>query len=181
MLTEQSYIQKTSDSNNIYGNDDILMTQVLKPYKDHSKYLKSADVVQVSNAQNKELVVGECKFAIPKSCYNIGSSSFNPVEFNIAYNQMMYYVIAKSVKEKMMVPFLGWTIDDFWKKQLPDIYIVNFESNFRRSMLAEQFYGEIEFTNMRLRAGLIYILTKCRYWDGKGGHCDGEVKLAIVN
>jgi len=181
MLTNQSNIQTTFDSNIIHGNDDILMKKVLKPYKTHSKYLKSASVVQVLHNPGQELVVGECEFAVPRSCYNNGSNSFNPVEFNIAYNQMMYYVIAKSVKERLMSPFLNWTMDDFWKKQLPDIYIVNFESTFQRPMLAEQFYGEIEFANVRLRAGLIYILTKCRYWDGMGGHCNGEVRLAIVS
>ena len=181
MLNANISAQNALNLNNTYFNDDTLLTEVLKPYKDHCKYLQSAKVIQESNSKNKERVIGQCKFAIPESCYIDDTGHFNSVEFNICYNQMMYYVIAKSVKERLMTSFQSWTIDDFWVKQLPDIYIVNFESAFRSSMQAYQFWGEIDFTDVRMRAGLMYVITKCHYWDGKGGHCNGKVKLAIIN
>ena len=182
MLKAQDSDQETVKPSSIYvNNDDILLAEVLKPYKIHCKYLKSAEVIQEGDPQDGGCVIGRCQFSIPESCYIDDTGHFNSVEFNICYNQMMYYVIAKSVKERLMASFRSWTMADYWAKQLPDIYIVNFESSFRRPMQSSQFWGEIEFTNIRVKSGLMYIVTKCRYWDDKDGNCSGNVKLAIVN
>ena len=181
MLKIQDSGQETVKMNDIYVNDDILLAEVIKPYKAHCKYLKSAEVIQEGDPQHGGRVIGRCEFAIPESCYIDDTGHFNAVEFNICYNQMMYYVIAKSVKERLIKSFRSWTMADYWAKQLPDVYIVNFESAFRRAMQARQFWGEIELTDIRTRSGLMYIITKCRYWDDKGGNCSGKVKLAIVN
>ncbi|MFB2772492.1 FcoT family thioesterase [Pelatocladus sp. BLCC-F211] len=182
MWIPQNSSKETVKLNSIWvNNDDILLAQVLKPYKAHCKYLKSAEVIQEGDPQDRGRVIGRCEFAIPESCYIDDTGHFNSVEFNICYNQMMYYVIAKSVKERLMTSFYSWTMADYWAKQLPDIYIVNFESVFRYAMQSRQFRGEIEFTNIRVRSGLMYIVTKCRYWDDQGGNCSGNVKLAIVN
>ncbi|NER31346.1 MAG: hypothetical protein F6J89_27955 [Symploca sp. SIO1C4] len=181
MLKIDNLAQDSVALNKIYVNDEILLAEVLKPYKTHCKYLKSAEVIQEGEPQNGGRVIGKCEFEIPESCYIDDTGHFNSVEFNICYNQMMYYVIAKSVKEKLMASFQAWTMSDYWAKQLPDIYIVNFESSFRRAMQARQFWGEIEFINTRIKFGLMYIVTKCRYWDDQGGNCSGNVKLTIVN
>ena len=182
MLKIQNSGQETVKENNIhFNNDEILLEKVLKPYKANCKYLKSAEVIQEGEPQDGGRVIGRCEFSIPESCYIDDTGHFNSVEFNICYNQMMYYVIAKSVKESLMASFRSWTMDDYWAKQLPDIYIVNFESSFRRPMQSSKFWGEIEFTNIRVRSGMMYIVTKCRYWDDKDGNCSGNVKLAIVN
>lgn len=182
MLKFQDSGQESVKLNSIHvNNDDILLAEVLKPYKAHCKYLKSAEVTQEGDPQDGGRVIGRCEFSIPESCYIDDTGHFNSVEFNICYNQMMYYVIAKSVKERLMASFQSWTMADYWAKQLPDIYIVNFESSFRRAMQSSKFWGEIEFTDIRMRSGMMYIVTKCRYWDEKDGNCSGNVKLAIVN
>lgn len=164
-----------------FESDDELLVQVLRPYKANCKYLKSASV----NSQSGR-VTAHCEFSIPESCYIDDTGHLNAVEVNISYNQMMYYAIAKSVKEGLLEGFATWTLDDYWQHQLPDILIARFGGNFRRPINARSFSGEIEFLSVERRSPsggnpLIIADTCYRYWDSAGGRCDGEVKLAIVN
>ncbi|MEN8129659.1 MAG: FcoT family thioesterase [Pseudomonadota bacterium] len=164
-----------------FASDSDLMVRVLKPYKENCKYLKSADVFSEGDPLDGGRVIGRCEFSIPESCYIDDTGHFNSVEFNICYNQMMYYVVAKSVKERLMSSFVSWTMDDYWQKQLPDIFIVNFESSFKKSMKSHRFFGVIEFNKVRKRSGLLFINTACQYWDQNNGSCSGKVNLAILN
>jgi hypothetical protein len=163
-----------------FESDDELLARVLRPYKANCKYLKSASV----SARSGRVTAG-CSFSIPESCYIDDTGHLNAVEVNISYNQMMYYAVAKSVKEGLLEDFTSWTLDDYWRHQLPDILIARFGGNFRRPINARSFFGEIEFLSVERRSPggktLIVADTSYRYWDGEGGRCDGEVKLAIVN
>ena len=164
----------------VYSSDIDLMARVLEPYKTHCRYLINSKVVDNGDPLYGGRVLGLCDFSIPESCYIDDTGHFNAVEFNICYNQMMYYVVAKSVKERLMSSFDSWSLGDYWRKQLPDIYIVNFESAFKKSMKALSFSGEIEFTKVRKMKDLPYINTTCRFWDESGGNSSGKVTLAIV-
>ncbi|RPF36905.1 FcoT family thioesterase [Streptomyces sp. TLI_185] len=163
-----------------YETDEELLPQVLRPYKAHCKYLQSATV-----STRTGLVSARCELAIPESCYIDDTGHLNAVEVNISYNQMMYYAVAKTVKEGLLDEFAGWTLDDYWRHQLPDILIARFSGNFRRPINARSFSGEIEFLSVerRLPGGepLLVADTAYRYWDDAGGRCDGTVKLAFVN
>ena len=163
-----------------YANDDELLPQVLRPYKAHCKYLRSAAV-----STRSSLVSARCELAIPESCYIDDTGHLNAVEVNISYNQMMYYAVAKTVKEGLLEEFAGWTLDDYWRHQLPDILIARFSGNFRRPINARSFSGEIEFLSVERRSPggepLLVADTAYRYWDDAGGRCDGTVKLAFVN
>jgi hypothetical protein len=77
-------------------------------------------------------------------------------------------------------------MDDFWRKQLPDILITRFESCFRRPVNPRRFFGEVTLTRTRSggpnsRSALMLMRTTCRFWDEAGGHCDGNIVLAFVN
>lgn len=163
-----------------YETDAALLPQVLRPYKAHCKYLRSATV-----STRTGLVSARCELAIPESCYIDDTGHLNAVEVNISYNQMMYYAVAKTVKEGLLDEFAGWTLDDYWQHQLPDILIARFSGNFRRPINARAFSGEIEFLSVERRSPggepLLVADTAYRYWDDTGGRCDGTVKLAFVN
>ncbi|GAA0437779.1 (2E)-enoyl-ACP glycyltransferase [Streptomyces luteireticuli] len=164
-----------------FGNDAELLERVLVPYKAHCKYLTSA-TVSVKDGR----VTARCEFGIPESCYIDDTGHLNAVEVNISYNQMMYYAVAKSVKEGLLEEFGNWTLEDYWRHQLPDILIARFGGNFRRPINARAFSGEFTFTSVERRspggsAPMILADTQYRYWDEAGGRCDGEVKLAFVN
>ncbi|WP_215449664.1 FcoT family thioesterase [Streptomyces sp. ATCC 21386] len=164
-----------------YPTDEELLARVLLPYKEHCTYLKSAEVTATGGLSS-----ARCAFAIPESCYIDDTGHLNSVEVNIAYNQMMYYLVAKSVKEGLLAGFEEWTLDDFWRHQLPDILIARFTSNFRRPVNPRDFTGEMEFRSVTRRtpgggSPFLHAQTVFRYQDAHGGRSDGAATLAFVN
>ncbi|MFG2222965.1 FcoT family thioesterase [Streptomyces sp. NPDC048644] len=161
--------------------DPELLAQVLRPYKEHCKYLKSVVVTSVDGD-----VSTQCEFAIPESCYIDDTGHLNSVEVNICYNQVMYYTVAAAVRWKLLADFAGWTMEDYWKRQLPDILIARFESTFRRPVNPRAFRGEFAFQQIQRRAPgggppLLVAHTTHRYHDASGGRCDGKATLAFPN
>jgi hypothetical protein len=166
-----------------YANDPELLSQVLRPYREHCQYLRTA-VLEV--AQNQlPTVAGD--FEIGESCYIDDTGHFNSVEFNICYNQLIYYLIAKSVQEGLLPALRGWTLDDFWRSQLPDILITDFSSRFKRTMRGTRFSGSVSLTEVVRHdksawwKPLIVLHTSCRFWDEPGGLSVGKVTIAIKN
>ncbi|WP_308013299.1 (2E)-enoyl-ACP glycyltransferase [Streptomyces beigongshangae] len=164
----------------VYPTDGELLARVLVPYKAHCKYLRSARVTAEAG-----LASARCEFAVADSWYIDDTGHLNAVEANIAYNQMMYYLVAKSVREGLLTGFESWTPDDFWRHQLPDILIARFTGNFRRPVDPRSFHGEIRFRSVTRRSPgggspFLHAETSYRYWDAGRGRCDGEVTLAFV-
>ncbi|MGY5100491.1 (2E)-enoyl-ACP glycyltransferase [Streptomyces sp. 900105245] len=171
----------TTSARRPYATDTDLLERVLAPYKAHCKYLTSAVVTP-----GPEHPAARCEFVIPESCYIDDTGHLNSVEVNIAYNQMMYYLVAKSVQEGLLAGFEDWTLDDFWRHQLPDILIARFSGSFRRPIDPRAFSGEMEFLSVTRRepdgrGPFLHARTSYRYWDADGGRCDGEATLAFVN
>lgn len=161
--------------------DDALLERVLTPYKDHCKYLRSAVVTETDGR-----AYARCEFEIPESCYIDDTGHLNSVEVNICFNQMMYYAVARSVRDGLGAGFADWTLDEFFERQLPDILIARFAANFRRPVDPRKFSGEMEFRSVTRRAPaggspFLYAETAFRYWDAVSGRCDGEATLAFVN
>ncbi|MFB7915919.1 FcoT family thioesterase [Streptomyces sp. NPDC056061] len=165
----------------VFAMDQELIPRVLAPYKEHCRYLLTAEVSGLADGLSRV----RASFAIPESCYIDDTGHLNSVEVNIAYNQMMYYLVAKSVKEQLLTGFESWTLEDFWRHQLPDILIARFASRFQRPVNPRDFAGEMEFRSVDLRSPggspLLMATTAYRYWDTEGGRCDGDATLAFVN
>jgi FcoT-like thioesterase domain len=177
-----------------YPNDPELLSRVLRPYRaKNCEYLRSVTVTMDGDAVTGGagtpggLLTAACEFEIAESCYIDDTGHFNAVEFNICYNQMAYYVLAKSVQEGLMEPFSQWSIDDFWERQLSNILITDFRSSFRSAMSGQIFHGELkvlavtQWDGSDVRDPLISLRTECRYWDEHGGECRGDVSAAITN
>jgi hypothetical protein len=172
----------------LFPNDTELLTRVMRPYRaKNCVYLQSAEVLVEPSGADGLGVTARCTFAIPESCYIDDTGHFNSVEFNICYNQMSYYLIAKLVKESAAHPFDGWSMTDFWDRQLGDILITDFRSAFRTQMSGRFFRGEVEIIEVvawdgsDIRDPLVVVRTRCRYWDEHGGESHGEVTAAITN
>ena len=84
----------------VFASDEDLLPRVLTPYKDHCRYLLTAEVSALPGGLSRV----RSTFAIAESCYIDDTGHLNAVEVNIAYNQMMYYLVAKSVKEGLLAP-----------------------------------------------------------------------------
>jgi hypothetical protein len=164
-----------------YDNDAALLTRVLRCYKPHCRYLRSMTVTVADG-----VIRGRGELAIGESCYIDDTGHLNAVEVNIAYNQMLYYVVAKSVREQLGPIFSTWTMDDYWRRQLPDILITRLTSRFRRPVNPRHFFGEFELTRATQRRltpdgpPLICLDTAFRYWDDDKGQSSGEVTVAIT-
>ncbi|UED87870.1 FcoT family thioesterase [Streptomyces profundus] len=172
----------------VHTTDEELLHRVLTPYRaKRCEYLTSATVTAKGDPRDGGRLGAACTFLIPESCYIDDTGHFNSVEFNICFNQMAYYLMAKSVKESLVAPFSHWTLDQFWTRQLADVFITDFRSSFRSAMRGRHFRGEIEIVDIAewdgndLRDPLIILRTLCRYWDEHGGESTGEIAAAITN
>lgn len=168
----------------LHSNDVDLLEKVLASYFTHTRYLKSALIRGNGDPAHKGNISAICTFEIPKSCYINDTGHFNSVEFNICYNQMMYYLIAKSVKHHLMSAFHSWSLEDFFRKQLPDILIVNFKSAFKSPIHPHRFVGKIDFVQtkmIKISKPAIYLKTLCQFYDDNKGYSEGEVDLVIIN
>ncbi|NJQ13809.1 FcoT family thioesterase [Streptomyces bohaiensis] len=166
-----------------HATDEALLARVLRVYRPDCRYLRTAVVEETEDG----LARARCTFSIPAPFYIDDTGHFNAVEFNLCYNQMMYYAVAKAVKEGIMPPFAEWSLEDYWQRQLPAFLIVDFRSTFAKAMGSHRFHGEITFTRARRYTGgrdrrpMIVADTACRYWDDDGGHCHGEVRLVVTD
>jgi hypothetical protein len=166
-----------------HETDRELMDLVLRPYREHCKYLKGA----VLEVDDDHRLTASGPFEIGESCYIDDTGHFNAVEFNICYNQLAYYLIAKSVAEGLL-PALGqWTLADFWRRQLPHILITEFRSKFIRQMQGKRLSGSVSVTKvLQLEKSdrwdqLTVLQTSCQFWDQTGGRSRGGATIAITN
>src|SRR5262245_56508099 len=79
--------------------DDAFVADILRPYRAHARYLKSAEITHVHDkavpqgrGKPSSLITGMGRFSIPESCYIDHTGHFNAVEFNICFNQLAYVV-----------------------------------------------------------------------------------------
>ncbi|MGW2376653.1 MULTISPECIES: FcoT family thioesterase [Kitasatospora] len=166
--------------------DRALLDRVLAIYKDDCRYLTWAEAAPADHPVGYPLR-GAGQFTIRESCYVDAPGSFhlNAVEFNICFNQIMYYLIAAAVHDRLAAPFSSWTMDDFWQRQRPDILIIDFHSTFRSPVTSRNFQGETTITGVHRKNGrsgpFLLVDMTCGFSDRAGGNCHGEVTLAIIH
>ncbi|WP_069163470.1 FcoT family thioesterase [Nocardia altamirensis] len=165
----------------LFANDPALLSEVLRCYQPHCRYLRSASV-----RVHGEQATATGEFEIPASCYIDATGHLNSVEANICYNQLLYQTVAVLVRHNVGTLFSGWTMDEYWRRQLPDILITRFDSTFRRPITPQRFTGEFTLHSGVARTSTVdgapytSLDTSFRFWDTNGGHCAGRVRLAIV-
>lgn len=161
-------------------DDQELIGHVLQPYRDHSRYLRNARVTSQPDG-----VSAQGRFSIAESCYIDDTGHFNAVEFNICYNQLGYYLLAKCIEDDLFDAFSAWSMADFWERQLSDVLIYRLSSRFRRMINPRSFEGEIVFRKPRVSARpnnspIMSLETACSFWDDDGGSADGTGKTVFT-
>ncbi|GAA5086143.1 FcoT family thioesterase [Nocardia iowensis] len=165
--------------------DVTLLTHALRPYRANCRYLMSCEVTTPDDSE--ALVVAAGDFEIPESCYIDDTGHFNSVEFNICFNQLSYYMVAKVIQDELLEELNHWSLADYWRTQLTNMLICDFQSSFRQPMSGRNFSGEVRLLKIskreskRLGVPLIFLDTECHFSDATGGNCSGAVKLAIVD
>jgi hypothetical protein len=184
---EMAMADESVDGRVLFGDDSELRTQVLDVYLPHCRYLKTAALRAPAAPGDPAALTVTGEFEIGDSCYIKDTGHFNAVEFNICYNQLAYYLIAKAVKERLLQVLGDWDLDEFWRGQLPNLLIADFRSTFKREIRHKRFSGSITITSVRKlekndrRGPIVVLYTACQFWDETVGSCRGEVKIAITD
>ncbi len=159
------------------------LSRVLKPYRDHCRYLKSVSIESDATAQDDVWLslVAHGEFAIDQSCYIDDTGHFNAVEFNICYNQLAYVLLANCIRQEQLPALSSYTLETFFDKQLSNYLIANIDSSYHSQINPRRFYGEVRILSARSRGKLAILRTSCHFRDDYDGHSSGEVKLAILH
>jgi (3R)-3-[(carboxylmethyl)amino]fatty acid synthase len=166
-----------------YPEDADLLARVMTVYKPDCRYLLSATFERAGEPRHGGRVGVRGRFRIPDSCYIAETGHFNAVELNICYNQLIYFTIAKSVKEAAMWPLSEWTMAQFFDRQLPDMFITDYNATFRRHMRGREFWGELDVVGATRRDGgngpLVILNTLSRFGEDAKPCCKSEVKIVL--
>jgi hypothetical protein len=170
---------------------DSFVAEILKPYRNHAKYLKSAEITQFSETAmqgttaDESLVTGTGSFSIPESCYIDDTGHFNAVEFNICYNQLAYVVFGKCVEAGLIhrlwranraIPSFA----EYQCHQLPAMLIVRVDGvRFFKPMKSDAFGGELSIDRMSLLGQASFFFTSITFSDCEGVKAKGKVVLAF--
>jgi hypothetical protein len=177
---------------------DAFVAEILKPYREHAKYLKSAEITQFSekalqdSTSDESLVTGTGKFSIPESCYIDDTGHFNAVEFNICYNQLAYVVFGKCVEAGLMHQLWRVNVDipsftekipsfaEYKRHQLPAMLIVRVDGvRFFKPMKSDDFRAELSIDRMTLLGQAGFFFTTITFSDCEGVKAKGSVVLAF--
>jgi hypothetical protein len=172
---------------------DAFVADILKPYRKHSTYLRSAEITQFSakalqdNASDESLVTGTGRFSIPESCYIDDTGHFNAVEFNICYNQLAYVLFAKCVDAGLMHQLWSANVQqhipsfaEYKRQQLPAMLIVRVDGvRFFKQMKSDDFGAELSINRMTMLGQAGFFFTSITFSDCEGVKAKGSVVLAF--
>lgn len=174
-------------------DDDALFHRCMNPYRAKDCiYLTSSEVEVradhpvdgVAASAGPAGIVGRGTFRIGESCYIDDTGHFNAAEFVISYNQLMYMSLCETVASGANPVFEGWTIDDYWARQLPDVLIQQLDTRYSRPINARDYRAEFRVTGVdtsRLDRGILKLRTEVEFTDDHGGRARGQVLLALTN
>jgi len=173
--------------------DEALLARTLDCYFPHVRYLKNAQVEYTDGGNSFPSEIGPCvaigrgSFAAPPAWYIQSTGHFNAIEFNLAYNQLAYVLLAQCV-DSQALPLLSAHVPkgEFHSRMLGDILILKYSVAFHKAMDASTFQARLIVQKTMERGGLVFLKTHCRVsanvddahhasWSSRG-----DVLLAVV-
>ena len=160
-----------------------LLEEILAPYKPNCRYLKRAVFESRNERSNSPPWLARAlgEFAIDESCYIDDTGHLNSVEVNICYNQIMYVLFARCVQGGILPVMSHMTLEEYTRRQLPDVLIHGYSSTFKSPIDASSFHGEMGVISAANRRNFILFKTYFRFWDDAGGRAEGDVSLALID
>jgi hypothetical protein len=170
---------------------DTFVADILKPYRPHARYLKSAridhylDKTTDTCAKGCGLMSGTGRFAIAQSCYIDDTGHFNAVEFNICYNQLAYVLFGKCVDAGILQKLRHEKVDvisfpDYKLHQLPSMLIVSIEGvRFFKQLKSSDFRAQLTLDRGAPVGGAWFFFTSITFSDAEGVKAKGSVVLAF--
>lgn len=166
-----------------------LLQRVLQPYRPEARYVHSAVLAELGNGATPRLadpsswirLEGTCGFAEP--CYIEATGHLNAVEVNITYNQMLYLAMAETVRLCLLPELRHWTLEDFFRAQLPDVLIATYHANFRRPMQSRHYRAWFSFVDVEAKPhrDLLLLHTRAGCSGPGDGECSIDATIALVH
>lgn len=167
------------------------IADVLKPYRTHAQYLKSAELTHfrdksspAPNGKDAGLMKGKGRFSISCSCYIDDTGHFNAVEFNICFNQLAYVLFGKCLEADILknLRLEGGNVSfaDFKRHQLASMLIVSIESRYYKMLKSDDFTGELTINRISASGGAYFCFTSITFADAEGVKAKGTVLLAFA-
>ncbi len=174
------------------GISDAFVADILKPYRPHARYLKSAQITHFRDkllpddgAKNPSFMTGTGRFAIPESCYIDDTGHFNAVEFNICYNQLAYVLFGKCVDAGILQRLRHEKVNvisfpDYKRHQLPAMLIVSIEGvRFFKQLKSDDFQAQLTLDRAAPVGAAWFFFTSIAFSDAEGIKAKGSVVLAF--
>ncbi|NET10227.1 MAG: hypothetical protein F6K16_37115 [Symploca sp. SIO2B6] len=167
--------------------DANLIQRTLIPYTGKgTAYLKTASILSRSSniidntLKSNEHYIVKGEFSIGESCYIDSTGHFNAVEFNICYNQLFYVAIAHACSKRLLSSLQDLTLDQFYVKQLPNIYITYLESHYKRVIDSSHFIGILKINKTKRMRKRVIFKTEIEFLDYNEGLAYGKVNTIIT-
>jgi hypothetical protein len=165
-----------------------LLQRVLTPYLPHSRYVQRATFAaetpgaEPDPADRATWLRVDADCGIDASCYIESTGHYNAVELNITYNQMLYLGLAEALRRELL-PQPGWSFDDFFRHQLPNVLIADYQARFRRPMTSKAYRGWMAITQVQRHAHRNMLLLKTRAGCSNQGDdaCEARVTIALLD
>lgn len=177
------------DGSDGHAISEVLRVRVLQPYKENARYVHRAVLTNAGNGATPHLaspeswirIEGVCGF--PEPCYIEATGHLNAVEANITYNQLLYLAIAETVRRRLLPELHHWSLDDFFRAQLPDVLIATYHANFRRPMRSAHYSGWFSIVDVQPKPHrqLLLLHTRAGFHDPGGGECSIDATIALVH
>ncbi|MGB8407419.1 MAG: FcoT family thioesterase [Mycobacterium sp.] len=161
--------------------DDVaLLDRTMTPYAGKGTvYLKRATA-----ERRGQTVIGTGDFGFQQSCYIEETGHFNAVEFIISYNQLIYYVLAASVRDGLIPELSNWDLADYWERQLPSVLISKMATRFRQPINSRSYRATLTVTGIEFRERsrpLLALQTNIEFSDDAIGSVYGDIEIALVD
>ena len=180
-------------------DNDELLPRVLRPYAPKGTvYLKNVTVRETNDVRvpldshdgdvptissDLPALAFDGEFNIEESCYIDDTGHFNAVELLICYNQLMYSSLAIAIDQQLHSSLAGWSIEDFWSRQLPSILIYRTAATYRSPIDSTNMRARFTITEAKTSAaerGILKLATHVEFTDGKG-LAYANIDLALVD
>ena len=166
-----------------------LLARVLDPNFANARSVQRASLVQTGNGNSPRLaepqshlrLEADCGFEAP--CYIAATGHLNAVEYNITYNQMLYAALAVAVQHRLVPELRHWDLDEFFRRQLPDVLIAEYHARFLRPMQSAAYRAWFELADVQVgaRGDRIWLRTHAGCSDRAGGEGRIDATIALVS
>ena len=168
--------------------DAELLQRVLAPYKPDARYVHHAELIFSGDGGGPRhdapaswlRLACRCGFELP--CYIEATGHLNAVECNITYNQMLYLCLAEAVRRGLLPELLHWTLDEFFRRQLPDVLIADYRVRFLRPLASARYTAWFTITGVlpKPHRDLLLLTTRAGFRDDNGGASELDATIALV-